>query len=263
MRRVTRRVLSRPTIIAGNWKHNPDRSTGESLWREVVDGVEKRKSQLEKVRVLVIPPLPWLGLLGSTPVSQVELGVQHISDCPEGAFTGEVGPALAHQFGARWCLVGHSERRTLFGESDAHVAKRMRAALDHDLKPVLCIGETLEEREAGLTQEVVARQLEEGASLCQETESVVVAYEPVWAIGTGVTAAVEQVEEVHGFLRETLREKWREGADEIPLLYGGSVKADNAGDLLGLDDVDGALVGGASLNAASFLGIVDAGIFAL
>jgi triosephosphate isomerase len=139
----------------------------------------------------------------------------------------------------------------------------MRAALDHDLKPVLCIGETLEEREAGLTQEVVARQLEEGASLCQETESIVVAYEPVWAIGTGVTAAVEQVEEVHGFLRETLREKWREGADEIPLLYGGSVKADNAGDLLGLDDVDGALVGGASLNAASFLGIVDAGIFAL
>ena len=174
-----------------------------------------------------------------------------------GQFGTHLGP-IRVPFGAHlgpiWDPFG-----TLFGVGDGSVAGRVRQALDHDLKPVLCIGETLEQREGGETRQVVSEQLETGLSLCKEGEFPVVAYEPVWAIGTGVTATVEQVAEVHGFLRNRLCELRGEGAQATPILYGGSVKAENANDLLGLDDVDGALVGGASLEAESFLGIVDAG----
>ncbi len=258
--------MIRPTIIAGNWKHNPDRSTGESLWREVSEGVEERRSKMDgdpgEVEVLIFPPLPWLGWIASldADASAVGWGSQCVSECSRGAFTGEVGAELVRDFGAQWCLVGHSERRTLFGVDDDSVARRVRQALNHDLKPVLCIGETLAQRQSEDTSKVVGEQLEKGLSLCEEGEIPVVAYEPVWAIGTGVTATVEQVAEVHGFLRNRLCELRGAGAEATPLLYGGSVKAENAADLLGLDDVDGALVGGASLEAKSFLEIVDAGI---
>ena len=280
-----RRDLIRPTIIAGNWKHNPNRSTGEALWRKVIEGVEERRSAAVNrsvnqrsvnqrsensgvdtpeagVEVVIFPPFPWLGWLSSATEGRATVGwgAQCVSECSPGAFTGEVGAELVRDFGAQWCLVGHSERRTLFGVDDDSVARRIRQAWDHDLKPVLCIGETLEQRENGETRSVVGEQLEKGLSLCQEEELPVVAYEPVWAIGTGVTATVEQVAEVHGFLRNRLCELRGESAHATPLLYGGSVKADNAADLLGLADVDGALVGGASLEAESFLGIVDAGI---
>ncbi len=271
-----RRDLIRPTIIAGNWKHNPNRSNGEALWRNVIEGVEKRRSAALNagensgvdapdsagVEVVIFPPLPWLGWLSSISEGRaaVDWGAQCVSECSQGAFTGEVGAELVRDFGATWCLVGHSERRTLFGVDDDSVARRIRQAWDHGLKPVLCIGETLEQRENGETRSVVGEQLEKGLSLCKEEELPVIAYEPVWAIGTGVTATVEQVAEVHGFLRNRLCELRGEGAHATPLLYGGSVKADNATDLLGLADVDGALVGGASLEAESFLGIVDAGI---
>jgi triosephosphate isomerase len=259
------RELIRPTIIAGNWKHNPKRSAGESLWRDVSGGVEDRRStsgvDRQQLEVLIFPPMPWLGWIAAqaADAAAVGWGAQSVSECGPGAFTGEVGAQLVNDFGAQWCLVGHSERRTLFGVDDRSAARRVRQALDHDLKPVLCIGETLEQREGGETRQVVAEQLKQGLSLCEEGEFPVVAYEPVWAIGTGVTATVEQVAEVHGFLRNHLCELRGEGAQATPILYGGSVKAANAADLLGLDDVDGALVGGASLEAESFLGIVDAG----
>ena len=259
------RDLIRPTIIAGNWKHNPKRSAGESLWRGVIGGVEDRRNHSDvdrqQLEVLIFPPMPWLGWIAgcAEEAAAVGWGAQCVSECTTGAFTGEVGAELVRDFGTQWCLVGHSERRTLFGVDDNSVARRVRQALDHELKPVLCIGETLEQRESGETRQIVSEQLEKGLSLCEEGEFPVVAYEPVWAIGTGVTATVEQVAEVHGFLRNRLCELQGEGAQATPILYGGSVKAENAADLLGLDDVDGALVGGASLEAESFLGIVDAG----
>ncbi|MGE4618625.1 MAG: triose-phosphate isomerase [Planctomycetota bacterium] len=266
--------MDRPTIIAGNWKHNPDRNLGESLWREISAGTMSRNLNADEnsaVKVVIFPPAPWLGWWvsseglecignGVEQASAIEIGMQEVSDRPAGAFTGEVGASLAHQFGARWALVGHSERRTLFGETDEGVAHRFEAAAENGLTPILCIGETLEERDEGRTFEVVTRQLEVGLSRWSEEYRYAIAYEPVWAIGTGRTATTEQVEEVHQHLRDLLREKKGSASDDVPILYGGSVKPDNARTLLALDVVDGALVGGASLNAASFLEILDAGI---
>ena len=186
--------------------------------------------------------------------------MQEVSDRPAGAFTGEVGAGIGQQFGARWALVGHSERRTLFGETDEGVAQRVAAAADQGIRPMLCIGETLEERDEGKTFEVVSRQLEAGLSRFDRNQEFAIAYEPVWAIGTGRTATVEQVEQVHRHLRELLHGNSGARSEGTPILYGGSVKPDNARDLLGLEVVDGALVGGASLEAASFLEILDAGI---
>jgi len=266
--------VDRPTIIAGNWKHNPDRNLGESLWREVAAGTMSRKSAVganSTVKVVIFPPAPWLGWLmsddgvecignGFPDSGVIEIGMQQISDRPAGAYTGEVGAALARQFGARWALVGHSERRTLFGETDEGVARQMAAAAGEGLCPMLCIGETLEERDEDRTFEVVSRQLEAGLSLLHETEQYAVAYEPVWAIGTGRTATVEQVSEVHQQLRDLLQQKRGAESEAVPILYGGSVTPENARSLLDLDVVDGALVGGASLDAASFLEILEAGI---
>jgi triosephosphate isomerase len=259
--------LARPTIIAGNWKHNPDRIPGESLFREISEGTMSRftvDGGDSPVRVVLFPPSPWLGWFASNSSefdrSAVEIGVQEVSDRPLGAFTGEVGAQLAQQFGAEWALVGHSERRSIFGETDQQAASRVKAAATAGLRPILCIGETLEQREAGETFEVVSRQLETGLSKLDEEFEYALAYEPVWAIGTGRTATTQQVEEVHRHLREVLRRARGASADEVPILYGGSVKPDNAQALLGIDGVDGALVGGASLSSASFLGILDAGI---
>ena len=216
------------------------------------------------VKVVVFPPSPWLGWIASNALaldrSVVEIGVQEVSDRPLGAFTGEVGAQLAEQFGAQWALVGHSERRSIFGETDQQAASRVRVAAVAGLRPILCIGETLEQREAGETFEVVSRQLETGLSALEDGFEYALAYEPVWAIGTGRTATTEQVEEVHRHLREVLRRVRGASADEVSILYGGSVKPDNAQALLGIDGVDGALVGGASLSSASFLGILDAAI---
>ncbi|MEC9475690.1 MAG: triose-phosphate isomerase [Planctomycetota bacterium] len=266
--------MDRPTIIAGNWKHNPDRNLGESLWREVLAGTMARipaAGQNPAVQVVIFPPMPWLGWLDSQDGLRgldreilqsgvFEIGMQQVSDRPAGAFTGEVGAEIGYQFGARWALVGHSERRTLFGETDETVAKRVAAAADHGMRPMLCIGETLEERDEGTTFEVVSRQLKAGLSRLDRHQEFAIAYEPVWAIGTGRTATVEQIEQVHRHLRELLQKGGGERSAGTPILYGGSVKPDNARDLLGLDVVDGALVGGASLDAASFLEILDAGI---
>ncbi len=261
------RIVDRPTIIAGNWKHNPDRIRGESLWQQISEGTIARiptDGGESAVRVVVFVPSPWLGWLaaatGSATPSPIEIGVQEISDRPLGAFTGEVGAQLAKEFGAGWALVGHSERRSIFAETDQQVASRVAAAAAAGLRPMLCIGETLQQREDGHTFEVVSSQLEKGLSLLEDGKEFALAYEPVWAIGTGRTATVDQVEEVHLYLRDQLRQRNDLLADQVPILYGGSVKPDNAEALLGIDGVDGALVGGASLEAESFLGILDAGI---
>jgi triosephosphate isomerase len=182
----------------------------------------------------------------------VALGAQNLSEHAQGAYTGEVSGAMLKEFGCRYALVGHSERRQLYGETDAMVAAKFAAAAGQGITPVLCLGETLAEREAGKTKDVVLRQLEAVFSLNKKESfaAAVVAYEPVWAIGTGRTATPEQVQEVHAFLRKQLPQSTR-------LLYGGSVKKDNAAALFALPDVDGGLIGGASLVAADFLAIAN------
>lgn len=247
--------MARRKLIAGNWKMNPgslDEAVG--LAAAVAGGAA---SIGESVDLLVIPPAPFLGAVKQAlGAGRVWLGGQNLSTESRGAFTGEVAGAMLRSVGASHVLCGHSERRQLFGESNELVGKKVRAALRDGLLPVLCVGETLAEREAGTTNAVVAAQLEGGLEGVAGEAGVVVAYEPVWAIGTGKVATPEQAQDAHAFIRGWLAERWGETATLI--LYGGSVKADNARELLSQPDVDGALVGGASLDAKGFLAIAAA-----
>jgi len=234
----------RARLVAGNWKMHGSLASNRALLGAIAGGVEG----VQDVECAVCVPFPYLGqgqecLRGT----RVALGAQNVSEYASGAYTGEVSAAMLAEFGCRHVLVGHSERRHLYGESDAQVAAKFAAASAAGLIPILCVGETLAEREAGRTEEVVLRQLD--AVLAKGgIGSGVVAYEPVWAIGTGRTATPEQAQAVHGVLRRRLP-----GA--TPLLYGGSVKADNAAAIFAMPDVDGGLIGGASLVAADFIAI--------
>ncbi|MDR5866339.1 triose-phosphate isomerase [Halomonas koreensis] len=240
-------------LIAGNWKMNGSRDLVEAFGRAFEEAALPAG-----VEVALMVPFPFLEAAGrafaGTPVA---LGAQTLSDRPAGAFTGEVSGEMLRDCGASQVLVGHSERRTLFGEDDAAVLARVRAALGVGLTPVLCLGETLEERDAGRTEAVVLGQLEAvfDALSPGERARLVIAYEPVWAIGTGRTATPEQAQAVHGALRARLRRYDAALAEGMRLLYGGSMKADNAAELLAQPDIDGGLVGGASLKVDDFLAI--------
>ena len=244
-----------PGIVAGNWKMHGSREF-------VAQYATSLRSALvvpNGVRVVLFPPLLLLEpLVEACAGLPVEFGVQTVHAEREGAFTGECSAAMAADAGALWTLVGHSERRRDQGEDDAAVAARVLAALDAGLRPVVCVGESLEERRAGRAEEVVERQLHAvidaaGAALC----NAAVAYEPVWAIGTGETASPAQAQAMHAVIRASLCAA-DDGLAALPLLYGGSVKADNAAALFGEADVDGGLVGGASLDARAFAQIVVA-----
>jgi len=240
----------RTPLVAGNWKMHGNRASNRALLDAVVAGIQG----LDGVECAVCVPFPYMGeAAGQLAKTRLGLGAQNLSEHAQGAYTGEVAAAMLKEFGCRYVLVGHSERRQLYGETDAAVAAKFAAAVAQGITPVLCLGETLGEREAGRTQEVVSRQL--GAVLAlngkDKFQQAVVAYEPVWAIGTGRTAAPEQVQEVHFFLRKQLHPGSR-------LLYGGSVKKENAAALFALPDVDGGLIGGASLVAADFIAIAKA-----
>jgi len=248
--------VPRQVLIAGNWKLNLSVAEGVALVGELREPAGKSQAE-----VLVCPT--FLGVapaIDAAAGSRIQVGAQNCYWEDSGAFTGEVSAALVAACGASHVLIGHSERRQLFGESDETVNRRLRAALTHSLVPVVCIGETLEEREAGRLEEVLRRQVD-GALEGFEAEvlrPLVIAYEPVWAIGTGVVATTEQAQEAHAFVRSLLAERLGDLADETRILYGGSAKPDNAGDLLGCADIDGALVGGASLKADSFAAIIAA-----
>ncbi|MBP3985779.1 triose-phosphate isomerase [Pseudoxanthomonas helianthi] len=246
----------RRKIVAGNWKLHGTRQFATALVGEVAGGLP-----LPGVEVLVLPPLPYLGdLIEDFEGRDIVFGAQDVSSNEKGAYTGEVSAAMLVDVGARYGLVGHSERRQYHQESSELVAKKFVAARHAGLVPILCVGETLEQREAGQAEAVIAAQLAPVLELAgvEGFDGAVVAYEPVWAIGTGRTASPEQAQAMHAFVRGQIRAHDARIADSLPLLYGGSVKPDNAAELFAQADVDGGLVGGASLVAADFLAIARA-----
>jgi triosephosphate isomerase (TIM) len=245
----------RSYVIAGNWKLNAGGNDGCELAVKVAEATKGTKA-----KIVVAPPFTAIAAVSSDLAnSHVEVAGQNLYPKDSGAFTGEVSAPMLLAAGAKWVILGHSERRQYFGETDELVREKVAAALKAGLRPIACIGETLAEREAGKTLEVVFRQLDAIAvELRARPGFGVIAYEPVWAIGTGKVATVEQAQEVHAAIRERLNKLSPELASETALLYGGSVKADNAAGLLGSADIDGALVGGASLDAAGFAKIAQA-----
>jgi len=247
----------RDYLVAGNWKMNGDSASNAELVTGIVNGVPQASS----VKVLICPPFPYLAAVATqTAGSNVSVGAQNVSEYESGAFTGEVAPAMLRDIGCEYVIVGHSERRAKYGESSFAVAAKFKAALDAGLKPILCVGETLEQRESGSTESVVEVQL--GAVIDKVGiagfDSAVVAYEPVWAIGTGMTASPEQAQDVHRHIRGVMAGHDAGIAKSTQILYGGSMKGENAAGLLSMLDIDGGLIGGASLKAPDFLAIANA-----
>jgi len=249
--------MSRRYLIAGNWKMNGSLAANA----ELLGALSLQQAQYPDIDMLVCPPAVYLESAGRQLGGGILLGAQNLSDQAQaGAFTGEILGAMLAELGCRYVIVGHSERRALYGEDDATVARKFAAAQAAGLIPILCVGETLEERDGGITEAVLGRQL--GAMLAASGVGAfaraVIAYEPVWAIGTGRTASPEQAQAAHAYLRGQLAAQDAKIANSTQLLYGGSVKADNAASLLSCGDVDGGLIGGASLKAADFLAICAA-----
>ena len=247
----------RRILVAGNWKMHGSQAMVEELLEGLLAGVDNGT----KVDMAVFPPYPFLAqtrsMLKNSPISW---GGQTLNPVAQGAHTGEISASMLLDFGCRYVLVGHSERRAIYGESDEDVADRFEAALAAGMSPVLCIGETLEQRESGETEAVVERQLDAVLARCGigAFRNAIVAYEPVWAIGTGKTASPDQAQEVHTFIRDKLVAQDDIIAGQLRILYGGSVNGSNAADLFARDDIDGGLVGGASLKVEDFLAIYNA-----
>lgn len=244
----------RQPLVAGNWKMNGSRASVKTL----LDGIKAGMGNVNKAEVAVCAPFVYLAdvqqTLNGAPIAW---GAQNLSIEASGAFTGEISADMINDFGCKYVLVGHSERRALYGETDEIVAHKYEVALKAGLKPILCIGELLEEREKGITEEVVNRQLDAvidrvGISALGDG---VIAYEPVWAIGTGKTATPDQAQETHAAIRKKLASQDANVAAKIQILYGGSMNAGNAAELIGMDDIDGGLIGGASLKSDDFLAI--------
>ena len=245
----------RRTIVAANWKMYKTVREAEAF----VAAFLPRVAGVSDVEIVLAPPFTALAAVGAKLAgSAVALAAQNVSPEKQGAFTGEIAAGMLVELGCRYGIVGHSERRALYGENDALVARKAAALLEHGIRPIVCVGETLAQREQGRTSAVVSAQLEGSlASVPPErADDVVVAYEPVWAIGTGKTATPELAQDVHALIRAQLRRRFGAAGDRIRIQYGGSVKPDNAATLLGQADIDGALVGGASLEAESFARIV-------
>jgi triosephosphate isomerase len=248
----------RKKVIAGNWKMYKTSAEARQLVTALIQGI----TAIGKTRMIVCPPATALvevaSLLKGTSIA---LGAQNIHWEKEGAFTGEISAGMIKSVGALFVILGHSERRQYFGETDGNVNRKIMAALGQGLIPIVCVGETLDQREKGITKEIVAQQLDRGLTglKAEQITRLIFAYEPVWAIGTGKNATPEQAQEVHQFIRNRLTALYNdETAQAVTLLYGGSVKPNNALDLLKQADIDGALVGGACLQADSFLEIIKA-----
>jgi triosephosphate isomerase len=249
--------MSRTPFIAGNWKMNKTIAEAEVF----VAGLLPRVSTADGVDVAVCVPFTDLqAVVDSTRGSRVEVYAQNMHQAPSGPFTGDVSAPMLTELDVHGVVLGHSERRELFNETDRALSEKVPAALDAGLKPILCVGETEDEREAGDTERKLRHQVQEGLEKLEDARlgDVVIAYEPIWAIGTGLVATPEQAQEAVAFVRALVADRDREQAERTRILYGGSVKPDNAAELLALPDVDGALVGGASLDVADFVAIVEA-----
>ncbi len=246
----------RTPVIAGNWKMYKTADEAGEFVREFLPLVR----DAEGVEIVLAPPFPSLAAVAAlTQGTRVGVASQNVHFAGEGAYTGEVSPRMVRNAGAAYAIVGHSERRQYFAETDKLVNSKVLAALAEGIVPILCLGETLAERESGSTIEVVERQIRAGLAEvpASAARKLLVAYEPVWAIGTGKTATPAQAQEVHAFLRGTLKKMWGDAAgNSVRILYGGSVKPENISELMAEGDIDGALVGGASLSASSFANIV-------
>ena len=247
----------RKMIVAGNWKMNNDLSDSVNLISEIKNLLSGKELKAE---VIICPPFISLetasALIKGT---KIKLGAQNMSFEENGAFTGEISASMLKSVGCDYVILGHSERRAIFGETDEIINKKMKKAISSSLTPIFCIGETLEQREEGITNKIIEGQIRNGLTGISENEmkNVIIAYEPVWAIGTGKTASPDQAQEVHEFIRSLITEIYSSNlADNLTIQYGGSVKPDNAETLLSQKDIDGALVGGACLKADSFYGII-------
>ncbi len=248
----------RRKIIAGNWKMNNDLNGTISL----ISNLAKALNNNENCDIIVCPPFTSLSEANSQiKNTAIKLGAQNMYFENEGAYTGEISAQMLKSVGCEFVILGHSERRAIFNESDSLINKKIKKAFSSGLKPIFCVGESLEQREKGVTKDIIKTQVTEGLKdiSSEEMKTLIIAYEPVWAIGTGKNATPEQAQEVHEFIRSLIQEKYSEDiADNMIIQYGGSVKPGNAKNLLSQKDIDGALVGGASLKADSFLGIIQA-----
>jgi len=252
----------RKPFVAGNWKMNTDSHSSMGLAKGIADGCIELAGR--DVDVAVCPPYVYLQAVArAVSSSSVAVGAQDVYYQAKGAFTGEISASMLKDIGCAYALCGHSERRHVIGETDEVINRKVTAAIVGGLLPILCVGELQSEREAGQTEEVVTRHIKKGLAglSAEKVSAVTVAYEPVWAIGTGLTATPEQAQEVHEFIRGLLGDIYGgQLAEEIRILYGGSVKADNAADLMGRADIDGVLVGGASLKVDDFVAIIEAAV---
>ena len=248
----------RKKIVAGNWKMNTLLQDGENLAKDIVKASEAIR---DDVTLIIAPPFTHLHSVGMIlEGSRILLSAQNCADMDKGAYTGEVSAGMLASAGCSHVILGHSERREYYGENSGTLVRKLRIALENGLSPVFCVGERLEEREAGRHFETVGRQLEEAlfALTREQVEKVIIAYEPVWAIGTGKTATSGQAGEIHSFIRKKISEKYGQPtADGISILYGGSCKPSNAAELFSMPDIDGGLIGGASLKAADFIAIAN------
>ncbi|MGV6826784.1 MAG: triose-phosphate isomerase [bacterium] len=247
----------RQPLVAGNWKMNGSVASVT----ELLDGLKAGVAEVNNAEVAVCPPSIFIPQVQAALAgSDIAWGGQDISVHDSGAYTGETAGPMMGDFGCKYVIIGHSERRTYHGETDAQVAEKFAAARKHGLVPIFCIGETLDERESGTTEDVVARQIDAVIDHCgvDMLGEGVIAYEPVWAIGTGMTATPEQAQDVHAFIRARIAAHSESVAEGLRILYGGSMKPDNAAELIAKPDIDGGLIGGASLVATDFLGICTA-----
>lgn len=252
----------RKSIIAGNWKMYKTFSEA----KEFIEEVKGLAPDADKVDSIICAPSLFLQqLVVSTEGSALQIGAQTMHEAKEGAFTGEISPVQLKEIGIQYVIIGHSERRQYFNETDVSVNKKVKAAYEHGITPIMCVGETLEQRESGATGTVVEDQVAAGVAGLSEQQigQLVIAYEPIWAIGTGKTATAEDANEVCGIIRKKIAELYsQEAADQVRIQYGGSVKPANIEELLGMEHIDGALVGGASLEAESYVKLLEAGLHA-
>ncbi len=251
----------RKNIVAGNWKMNKTFEEADELISNLMDKLEQTELGSNTLMVLC-PPFPYLEMCSDYgEESYFQVGAQNVSDQESGAYTGEVSAAMLESLNLNYCIVGHSERRAYYGETDAIVARKVDQLLKHNLRPIVCCGEVLEERESNRQFEVVERQIRDGLFhlTAEQFKEIVIAYEPVWAIGTGKTATPEQAQEIHAFIRSLIEKQYgKQVADETSILYGGSCKPGNAKELFAQPDVDGGLIGGAALKADDFMAIATA-----